>query len=94
MNGEQFSFGFALAHLQTSKRVRRAGWNGKGMWLSLVKEWEINTHPSLDHFSWFHPRDKVLSYAPFIIMKTADDKLIPWLASQTDVLAHDWELVD
>jgi hypothetical protein len=30
---------------------------------------------------------------PYIYMKTADDKLVPWLASQTDMLAVDWELV-
>lgn len=29
---------------------------------------------------------------PYIYMKTADNKLVPWLASQTDVLAEDWEL--
>jgi Protein of unknown function (DUF2829) len=30
---------------------------------------------------------------PYIYMKTADDKLVPWLASQTDVLAEDWMIV-
>lgn len=30
---------------------------------------------------------------PFIYMKTADDQLVPWLASQTDVLADDWMVV-
>lgn len=30
---------------------------------------------------------------PYIYMKTADDKLVPWLASQTDVLAEDWLVV-
>lgn len=29
-----------------------------------------------------------------IYMKTADNKLVPWLASQTDVLAEDWQIVD
>lgn len=29
--------------------------------------------------------------SPYIYMKTADDNLVPWLASQTDVLAEDWE---
>jgi len=28
-----------------------------------------------------------------ILMKTAQDTLIPWTASQSDVLADDWELV-
>ena len=27
---------------------------------------------------------------PYIYMKTVDDKLVPWLASQTDMLAEDW----
>lgn len=30
---------------------------------------------------------------PYIFMKTADDNLVPWLASQTDMLAEDWTLV-
>lgn len=31
--------------------------------------------------------------APYIYMKTADNKLVPWLASQTDMLAEDWQIV-
>lgn len=30
---------------------------------------------------------------PYIYMKTADGGLVPWLASQTDLLASDWEVV-
>ena len=30
---------------------------------------------------------------PYIFMKTADEKLVPWLASQTDVLGDDWRVV-
>lgn len=30
---------------------------------------------------------------PYIQMKTADDKLVPWLASQTDLLAEDWSVL-
>lgn len=30
---------------------------------------------------------------PYIYMKTADDKLVPWLASQTDLLSEDWAVV-
>lgn len=30
---------------------------------------------------------------PYIYMKTAQDDLVPWLASQTDVLAEDWGIV-
>lgn len=30
---------------------------------------------------------------PYVYMKTADDKLVPWLCSQTDLLATDWSIV-
>lgn len=30
---------------------------------------------------------------PYIYMRTAQGDLVPWLASQTDILAEDWELV-
>lgn len=30
---------------------------------------------------------------PYVYMKTADDKLVPWLCSQTDLLANDWQIV-
>ena len=30
---------------------------------------------------------------PYIYMKTADGSLVPWLASQTDMLATDWIVI-
>ena len=30
---------------------------------------------------------------PYIYMSTAQEDLVPWLASQTDILAHDWDTV-
>lgn len=35
------------------------------------------------------PQDKITE--PFVYMKTADNKFIPWLCSQADLLAEDWE---
>jgi len=31
---------------------------------------------------------------PYIFMQTASDDLVPWLASQSDMLAEDWMVVD
>ena len=30
---------------------------------------------------------------PYIYMKTADNNQVPWLASQTDMLSEDWEVI-
>lgn len=27
---------------------------------------------------------------PYLYIRTVDDKLVPWLASQTDLLSNDW----
>lgn len=34
------------------------------------------------------------AFLPYIQMRTVDDCLVPWLASQTDLLAHDWIIFD
>jgi len=39
------------------------------------------------------PDDHSKMTLPYIWMKTADDQKVPWLASQTDMLAEDWEIV-
>ena len=73
------SFGEALELLEQGKKIARFGWNGKGMFLKLIKE---------DDYKLFYETD-YQRYA-FIAMKTADNKMVPWLASQTDILAKDW----
>ena len=67
--------GWAVEELRKVKgRVRRSGWNGKGMWLELQK-----------------PDDHSKMTMPYVFMSTAQGDLVPWLCSQTDLLAADWE---
>lgn len=70
-------FSQALFMVKRGRRIARAGWNGKGMWLMLQIP---DAHSKMS-----------LSY---VYMKTADDKLVPWLCSQTDLLADDWCIVE
>ena len=78
--------GNAITHMRRGGRVERSGWNGKGMWLSFVaaNNW------ACPHAHVYAPDVKQL---PWIGMKTADNGFVPWLASQTDLLAEDWEIV-
>ena len=75
------NFGSALQALKQGMKVARSGWNGKGMWLMLVtaEAWKESVGVGYDPL-------------PFIAMKTAQGGFVPWLASQTDMLAEDWEL--
>lgn len=80
---ETFDFGGALDVLRNGSKVARLGWNGKGMWLLLVDQKCAGYSVSDDDVD-------DLRLLPWIGMKTADDGFVPWLASQTDVLATDW----
>lgn len=79
------NFGWALEQLNNNKRVTRKNWNGKGMYLFMIfeGEWDFYTSSDMEDILSLH----TLS---FICMKTADNKLVPWLSSQTDVLSDDW----
>jgi len=72
------TIGWAVKELQNGRRVARSGWNGKGMWLALHR-------PEPDHN---------LMTLPYVYMSTAQGDLVPWLCSQTDLLATDWESAD
>lgn len=89
---ENMSFGLAIEALKAGKKVARAGWNGKGMFLFLVpgSTFKVNRPPLMG----IYPEGTEINYCPHIDMKTADGKVVPWLASQTDVLAEDWAVVE
>ena len=83
-------FGAALAALKGGQRVTRPGWNGKGMFLYLVpgSTFAVNRPPLLGIYAL----GTEIRYCPHIDMRTADGSCVPWLASQTDLLADDWEV--
>lgn len=81
------NFGQAIETLKSGKRVAHKGWNWKGMFLFFVhwKDWfpiHAETHKTSVYLS------------AWIEMKTADNQFVPWIASQTDMLAEDWMIVE
>jgi hypothetical protein len=85
-------FGNAIEVLKNGGKVARKGWNGKGMFLFLVpgSVFTVNRAPLLG----IYPEGTEITYLPHIDMETVDGKVVPWLASQTDMLAEDWEIVE
>lgn len=91
------TFGGAIAALKQGKKVARQGWNGKGMWLWLKEGTMVKS-------DWCHdPALKAIANKNggeiealgTVCMKTADNKILSgWLASQTDVLSHDWVVIE
>lgn len=78
-------FGGAVYALKQGKKVARNGWNGKGMWLIHIVG-EAVAQAIADRYG----DGNAIPVLEAIYMKTATGELVPWLASQTDVLAEDW----
>lgn len=85
------TFGMAIEALKLGRKVARTGWNGKSMYL-------VHFSPVSHGLEMLTVYDKeegtTLPLLPFILMKTADNCYVPWLASQTDILAEDYSIVN
>lgn len=84
-------FGDAVRALKAGKRVARSGWNGKGMFIFLVNgsTFTVNREPLLSILG----EGTQVQYHAHIDMKTAQGYIVPWLASQADMLSEDWQEV-
>ncbi|MHB1152090.1 MAG: DUF2829 domain-containing protein [Eubacteriales bacterium] len=82
------SFGAAVKLLKEGYKARRLGWNGKGMWIRIYNPYEDKEFPIRE----INPCEG--TPISWIGMKTADNKFVPWLASQTDILSEDWEIIE
>ena len=76
------NFGDAINALESGNRVARSGWNGKGLWLELQVP-DAHSKMTLPYIYINYPQDS---------LNTPGAK-VPWLASQTDILAKDWSIV-
>ena len=86
------SFGEALEALKKGYKVARKNWNGKDMFIFLVNgsHFAVNREPLLSIFG----EGKEIDYRPHIDMKTVDGSIVPWVASQSDVLCEDWIIIE
>lgn len=84
-------FGRAVQAMKQGYKVARKGWNGKGMFIFLVpgSTFKVNRPPLLG----IYEEGTEITYQPHIDMKTADGRIVPWVASQSDMLDTDWEIV-
>ena len=79
-------FGQALWNLKNGNKVRRKGWNGKGIFIELQKpdKYSKMTHPYIFIDSTGLQTDNI----------NVPKNRVPWIASQTDMLSDDWEVCE
>lgn len=81
-----FSFGEAIKYLKRGFKVARKGWNGKGIYLEMQKPDE---HSKMTLPYIYIVTNTLVSDNPH-----APRGVVPWLASQTDMLCEDWCFVE
>jgi hypothetical protein len=93
-------FGGAIHALKAGKKVARLGWNGKNMFLMLAGDYSIakdKLRPGTHITAEFLEAEGVeeMKILPHIDMWTAQKTYLSgWLASQSDMLAEDWIIVN
>ena len=92
------TFGSAIEAMKKGMKVARSGWNGKDMWIAVGGQPVV-----LKAEGFWNPHAKKhaienggsATVLPYIIFKTAGNEiLMGWLASQTDMLAEDWLIIE
>lgn len=82
--------GFMVDAVKSGFKVARTGWNGKGMYLFYIGE----SMSSGNGWTFTNGKNDNCGVLPFIAMKTFSGEVVPWLCSQTDILAEDWDIVE
>lgn len=89
--GAKMNFGQALEHLKDGKKLQRAGWNGKGMFVYLVPpaSYPVQTGAAKSHFG----EGSLVPYNAYFAIKNVDDTVSTWVPSVSDCLSEDWEVL-
>ncbi|MGN0693745.1 MAG: DUF2829 domain-containing protein [Lentihominibacter sp.] len=78
----EFGFGVALNLLKDGLRVARKGWNGKGIYIEMQRP-DYDSKMTLPYI--YIVTEGLITDNP-----ASPKGVVPWLASQTDMLAEDW----
>lgn len=94
---EGLTFGLAVEALKMGSRVTRAGWNGRGMWLVLVPGREnVNFTDGSPYMRAGLTSAEILPHIDMYTTNSSGRKaMLPgWVASQSDILATDWIVLE
>ena len=89
---DEYDFSDALVALKDGKKVKRSGWNGPDQFVFLVtgSTFIVNRPPLLG----IYPEGTEVNYHAHLDIKNQQGTVVPWLASQGDLLSDDWVILD
>ena len=83
------SFGLAIEAAKKGKKIQRAGWNGKNQYVELATRIGYVNADGV----YMNVEHKAIGNKAFAFVGTSGVQL-GWLASQADMLADDWRIVE
>ena len=87
-------FSEALQVCKSGLRIARVGWNGKGMFVFLMPGYPDGVPANRATADGMQvPEGHTVRVLPYLMLRTADGSIVPWLISQTDALAEDWAVI-
>jgi hypothetical protein len=95
MKGVMMDFSEALKAVKDGHRIKRSGWNGSEMFVVKQDGYPngVPINANTANVTGF-PVGQVHVFRPYLTMYTAQKDFVPWVASQTDLLAEDWEVLE
>lgn len=89
------NFGLAIEAAKMGKRIARKGWNGKNMSVAYQKGYPDGIPCNKNTAeAWGMQEGELFKCRPYLQMRCADGTFQMWLASQSDILADDWYIVE
>lgn len=85
-------FGMALAALKLGKKVCRAGWNGKGIFVYFLTAAACPAQTRAEKL--YFVDTGIVPYNPYLAIKNIDETVSTWVPSINDCLATDWQIVE
>lgn len=82
-------FGKAIQYLKQGKRVQREGWNGKNQYIELATNISYKNADS----EIINTEHEAIGNKAIAFVGTSGVQM-GWLASQADMLAEDWRIVE
>lgn len=91
---ESVGFDTAILLLKRGHKLARTGWNGVGMYVVMQRGYPDGVPLNANTAQATGIREGTLTrFAPYLLMRTAQGDFVPWVASQTDLLSDDWEVI-
>lgn len=84
--------GEAVTAMRCGYKIARKGWNSEDQWIALNPSSVITVSEGRPLAKNITIGTKV-KFQEYVIMKTVQNTIVPWLCSQTDLLANDWIVV-